>query len=102
MQYIITAYDGTDKDALTRRMNARPHHLDNIQKVKEYGSVICAGGIINEEGKPIGSFLILEFASKELFDKYLNSEPYIKEKVWEKVKVENCNVVIKDDVIVGK
>ena len=43
MQFIITAYDGTDPDALARRMNTRPRHLENMQKVMEVHKVLCAG-----------------------------------------------------------
>ena len=67
----------------------------------ENGNVVCAGGITDENGKPIGSFLVLEFASKELFDAYLESEPYIKYHVWEEIKVETCNVVIMNNEMVG-
>lgn len=65
MEFIIHAYDGTDENATERRMAARPAHLENIVKVKEKGSVVCAGGLI-ENGKAVGSFLIMEFPSKEL------------------------------------
>jgi len=102
MQFIINAYDATDDQALERRMAIRPEHLENIKKVKEKGSVICAGGLTSTEGKVIGSFLVMEFDTKELFDEYLESEPYIKHGVWEKVKVETCNVVIVNDEKVGK
>ncbi len=102
MQFIITAYDGTDEGAFDRRMAARPDHLANIKKVQEYGSVVCAGGLTNEEGKPIGSFLVMEFDTKELFERYMESEPYIEHKVWQNIKVETCNVVIMNDEKVGK
>ena len=102
MQFIINAYDATDEKALERRMTVRPDHLENIKKVKEKGSVICAGGLTNAEGKVVGSFLVMEFATKELFDEYLEGEPYIKHGVWENVKVETCNVVIVNDEKVGK
>lgn len=102
MQFLITAYDGTDEGALDRRMAVRPRHLANIEKVKETGRVVCAGGITNNEGLPIGSFLTLEFASRELLDDYLANEPYITEGVWQDVKVEPCNVVIMNDEKVGK
>ena len=102
MQFIINALDGTDKDALARRMAVRPRHLENIAKVKEKGSVVCAGGITNEEGLPIGSFLILEFASRDLLDEYLANEPYVIEKVWQNIQVNTCNVVIMNDEKVGK
>ena len=102
MQFIITAYDGKDENALARRMEARPRHLENICMVTKTGKVVCAGGITDEEGKPIGSFLILEFPSRELFDEYLKNEPYVTSKVWQDIKVETCNVVILDDHMIGR
>ena len=97
MQVIITAYDGTDSEALARRMAVRPRHLENMKKVMEEVRVLCAGGITNEEGVPVGSFLIMDFPSQEMLDNYLKTEPYITEKVWEQVKVEPCNAVILDN-----
>ena len=101
MQFIINAYDGTDAKALERRMAARPEHLENMKKVQEIAKVLCAGGLLNEEGKMIGSFLVMDFATQELFDKYLETEPYIKHGVWEKVQVEKCNAVIVNNIKVG-
>jgi len=94
MQFRITAYDYTDKDALARRMSVRPRHLENIKKVMEANKILCAGGITNEAGAPVGSFLIMDFPSREKLDEYLAGEPYITEKVWESVKVEPCNAVM--------
>lgn len=97
MQFIITAYDGTDPEALARRMDTRPRHLENMQKVMEVCKVLCAGGITNGEGTPIGSFLVMDFPAREDLDRYLATEPYITEKVWEEVKVEPCHAVIVDN-----
>lgn len=90
MQYMIKAYDG--KNMLERRLAVRPRHLENMAKVP--GKVICAGGLLDEEGKMKGSVLIMDFESRELLQQYLDSEPYIKEQVWENVEVEPMNVVI--------
>ena len=90
MQYMIKAYDG--KNMLERRLAVRPRHLENMAKVP--GKVICAGGLLDEEGKMKGSVLIMDFESRELLQQYLDSEPYIKERVWENVEVEPVNVVI--------
>ena len=98
MQYIITAYDGADM--LERRMAVRPRHLENMALVK--GKVICAGGLLDDEGKMKGSVLVMEFESKKFLDEYLESEPYIIEKVWERVEVEPMNVVIVNGEKVGK
>ena len=98
MQYIIRAYDGPNM--LETRMAVRPRHLDNMAKVN--GKVICAGGLLDEEGKMKGSVPVMEFRSKALLDEYLASEPYITEHVWEKVVVEQMNVVIVNGEKVGK
>lgn len=98
MQYIITAYDG--ENMLDKRMEIRPRHLENMTKVK--GRVLCAGGILDDEGIMKGSMLVIDFAEKADLDEYLQNEPYIKEGVWEKVHVENMNVVILDGEKVGK
>ena len=90
MQVMIKAYDGAGM--LEKRMEVRPRHLENIAKVK--GKVLCAGGLLDNEGKMKGSVLIMEFESWHLLDEYLNTEPYIVEKVWKKVEVESMNVVI--------
>ena len=98
MQYIITAYDG--QNMLEKRMEVRPRHLENMSQVK--GRIICAGGLLDDERKMKGSVLIMDFESKDLLDEYLSTEPYILEKVWEKVQVELMNVVIVNNEKVGK
>ena len=98
MQYLITAYDG--ENMLEHRMEVRIKHLENITRTG--GRVICAGGLLDDEGKMKGSALVMEFDSRELLDEYLSNEPYITEKVWEKVTVEPMNVVILNDEKVGR
>ena len=98
MHFVITAYDG--KDRLEKRMEVRGRHLENMTKVN--GKVLCAGGLLDEEGKMKGSVLIMDFDSRESLDDYLEHEPYYTEQVWEKVTVERMNVVIMNDVKVGK
>ena len=90
MQFAVTAYDG--ENMLERRMAVRQRHLENMGKIK--GKVICAGGLLDDEGKMKGSVLVLDFETRDQLDEYLNSEPYIQEKVWEKVTVERMNVVL--------
>ena len=98
MQFVIKACDG--ENMLAKRMEVRPRHLENMSKVN--GKIICAGGLLDDEGKMKGSVMIMDFASKSLLDEYLASEPYIVEGVWEKVEVEPINVVIVNGEKVGK
>ena len=98
MQFAIRADDG--ENMLEKRMAVRGRHLENMAEVK--GRVICAGGLLDEEGKMKGSVLIMEFESKDLLDEYLKNEPYILEHVWEKFEVEPMNVVIVNGETVRK
>ena len=91
MQYIIKAYDG--EGMLDKRMEIRPRHLEGIERIKEH--VICAGGLLDDEGKMKGSVLIMEYESREQLDEYLANEPYVQEHVWQKIEVERMNVVIR-------
>ena len=56
MQFVIKACDGAGK--LERRMEVRPRHLENMSKIN--GKVICAGGLLDEEGKMKGSLMVME------------------------------------------
>ena len=98
MQYIITAYDA--ENALERRMAVRARHLEGVAKLGKH--ILCAGGLLDEEGKMKGSVLVVDFDNRAELDKYLNNEPYILESVWERVEVETMNVVILNGEMVGK
>ena len=98
MQFVVNAHDG--KNMLEKRMEVRPRHLENMTRNREH--VICAGGILDDAGKPIGSALVLDFETRAELDAYLAGEPYIIEKVWEDVKVEPLNLVILKGEKVGK
>ena len=90
MQFLINAYDGPDM--LEKRLAVRPKHLEGMARLKDH--IICAGGLLDEEGRMKGSALVMEFENRAALDKYLESEPYVVESVWQKVEVEPMNVVL--------
>lgn len=90
MQFIVKAYDGPNM--LERRMAVRPRHLEGMQKLGR--QVICAGGLLDDEGRMKGSALVMEFPDRAALDSYLASEPYVLEGVWQKIEVEVMNVVL--------
>ncbi len=102
MNFLIVAYDGKDKDALERRMRVRPDHFSNVMRIKETGHVHCAGGITNETGQLIGSMLMVSFDTREQLDDYLKTEPYVVNNVWQDIRIDTCNVAIKDDELISK
>ena len=90
MQFIITAYDG--ENMLEKRMAVRPRHLEGMTKLGKH--IVCAGGLLDDEGQMKGSVLILDLEDRAALDDYLKNEPYVVEHVWEKIEVEAINVVI--------
>jgi uncharacterized protein YciI len=91
-QYLITAYDYTDNGALDRRMNVRPYHLDGAKKLKESGNFILGGAMLNEEGKMIGSVMILQFETEDGLETWKQNELYITQKIWESVDIKPFKV----------
>jgi uncharacterized protein len=91
-QYLVTAYDHTNIDALQHRMNIRPHHLDGARELKEKGNFILGGAMLNDDGKMIGSVMVLQFETDEELEAWKKSEPYITQKVWETVDIKPFKV----------
>jgi len=90
MQFIIKAYDG--EGMLDRRMEVRPRHLEGMARLGSH--VICAGGLLDEEGKMKGSVLVMDFDSREEVEDYVKNEPYVQEHVWQEIEIERLNVVL--------
>lgn len=91
-QYVVHAWDGTDDQAPERRMKARPAHFDNSRRIKASGNFILGGAILNEEGKMIGSTMVLQFETKEELQEWADTEPYITGKVWQQIDIRPFRV----------
>lgn len=87
MQFLLIAYDGTDAGALERRMNCRAEHLEKISPLKKAGKFLSGGAILDENDRMIGSMILYETADREELDNLLLSEPYINNKVWERIEI---------------
>ena len=93
MQFMVIGYDGTDPDALARRLAVREAHLQQGREMYESGKWLYAAGILNEAGTLVGSLIICDFPSrKELEQQWLEKEPYIAGRVWQKVDVQRVQV----------
>jgi uncharacterized protein YciI len=88
MQFLLLAYDGTDSGAPERRLRVRQEHLGKISTMKRSGEFLFGGAILNDEGKMIGSMVLYEFPDRATLDKRLEDEPYITERVWEKIEIK--------------
>lgn len=95
MQFLITAYDGTDDLAQERRAAARPAHIEGAHSLKENGNVLIGGAILDDDGNMIGSSLVVEFESRDELDTWLNNDPYITGNVWQDVTVVPFRTAVK-------
>ncbi len=93
MQFIVIGRDGTDENALERRMAAREAHLETARKMYESGNWLYAAAILNDEGKMAGSMIVCDFKSREALEReWLDNEAYVKGNVWETVEIKEAAV----------
>jgi uncharacterized protein YciI len=85
--YAVIAYDSTDPGTFERRMLVRPAHMANGEKMMADGSFLFGGGILDGAGKMAGGVLIVDFETRDEIDEWLKNEPYIVNKVWDRVEV---------------
>lgn len=98
MKFVIRAIDGERK--LEKRMEVRSRHFEGMDRMKEH--LVCAGGLLDEEGNLKGSVLVMDFQSRQELDEYLAHEIYVLEHVWEKITVDKMNVAYLDGKKVTK
>lgn len=92
MEYIVTAYDGTDEDSLKKRLEIRPAHMAQGEKMLAAGKYRYGAALLDDEEKIIGSMIVVDFDSKEELDGWLKIEPYVTNNVWQKVDVQPCRI----------
>jgi len=88
MQFLLLAYDGTDPEALQRRLMVRDEHLRKISDLKKAGEFLFGGAILDDSGKMIGSMIVYDFPERKSLEEKLKDEPYFTEKVWEKTEIQ--------------
>lgn len=91
-QYVIIARDGTDKDALNRRMDTRPVHLTGARQLKSNNQFVLGGAMLNDAGQMEGSVMIVQFETEEQFQQWYTNEPYITAGVWKSIEVKPFRV----------
>jgi uncharacterized protein len=87
IQFVIEAIDHTDAEGLTRRMAVREKHLAGAAALKSNGHYIVGGAKIDDNGKMIGSTMIIQFPTEADFEAYFKQEPYVTGNVWGKINV---------------
>ena len=93
MQFIVLGYDGSDAKAPERRLAAREAHIERGKKLYDRGRWFFAAGILDDEGKMIGSLIVCDFPSRRALEtEWLNDEPYVTGKVWDRIEIHRAHV----------
>jgi len=87
MQFIVIGRDGSDPEALNRRLAARPAHIELGTKHREEGKQLYGVAMLDDQERMIGSVVIVDFASRAELDAWLAVEPYVTGKVWETIEI---------------
>lgn len=87
MHFVVIGRDGTDPQALQRRLAARAAHLAAAEKYKAAGNLLLGVALLNDAGAMCGSVMLFDFADRPALDAWLRDEPYVTGKVWESIEV---------------
>ena len=98
MQWLIIARDGSDEDALERRLAARPAHLEHAARLQAAGHLLIGGALINDDGEMTGTAAVAQFETRAELDEWLTTDPYVTGDVWREIKVHPFRVAPHYDV----
>jgi len=87
MEFLILANDFRDPEAPARRLQQRPAHIDGVRRMKAEGAFLEGGAMLDDEGRMVGSMLVVEFPSRSEVDAWLAKDPYVTGQVWEHITV---------------
>ncbi|WP_456267846.1 YciI family protein [Kushneria sp. AK178] len=91
-QFTLVARDHTDEGALERRMGCREAHLDGLRRLYQQGHFVSGGVMLDDDGKMIGSNAHFRFESRDAMDAWLETEPYVTERVWEHIEIHEIKL----------
>ena len=94
MQFVVTAWDGTDAEAPARRLAARPSHLVGAEALKRQGHLIAGGAILDESGRMVGSTCYVDFPDRAALDAWLAADPYVTGRVWLDIHIKPIRLAV--------
>lgn len=92
MQFLIIGRDGKDAKALERRLTVREAHLRLGDELVAAGNMWYGAALWDENNNMIGSMVVMDFPSEKELHEWLDREPYVTGKVWQKLEIHKCNV----------
>jgi uncharacterized protein YciI len=88
--FVMTCID--HKDALDRRMGARPAHLEYVAANR--ATVKLAGPLLDDAGGMAGSLFIIEAETRAEVEAFNAADPYVLANVFERVDIRAFKVAV--------
>jgi uncharacterized protein YciI len=90
----------TDKPAsLDMRLATRPQHLAYLETYQS--RLVQAGPLLDTDGRPCGSLLIVDVADRAEAAGFADADPYGKAGLFESVLIRAYRQIFKDGVLLG-
>ena len=87
--FILLCHDKAD--SLPLRQETRERHLDYI--AEKGSAVLLAGPMLNENGQPVGSMLVIDAADAEAAQRFAQADPYAEAGLFENVEIKPYRIV---------
>ncbi len=84
--------------SLDVRLATRPQHIAYLQTY--IGKLIQAGPMLDDDGRPCGSILIVDVADRAEAEGFAESDPYHKAGLFESVVIRGYRTVFQDGAVV--
>ncbi|MFN6956366.1 MAG: YciI family protein [Acetobacteraceae bacterium] len=92
MLFVISC---TDKPgALALRAATRPAHIAHLSAVA--GRILLGGPVLDPEGRPVGSTLVIEAADRADAEAFAAADPYVQAGLFESVVIRPFRAVFQD------
>ncbi|MEI9910719.1 MAG: YciI family protein [Bacteroidota bacterium] len=73
-------------------MKARSLHFETARELKQHNRFITGGAILGDNGKMIGSMMVVQFETEDALLYWMKNEPYITGDVWQSIEVKPFKV----------
>ena len=94
MQFAVIRHD--QPDSLALRLSERPRHLEYLEKVQH--RILYGGALLDDNGKQIGSVLIIHATDRADALAFADADPYVKAGLFVSTIVQAFRPVFKDGV----
>ena len=90
MAYLVVCRD--NENSVNKRLNNRTDHLEYLKSLGK--KLILAGPILDKQGNPCGSILVLSFTNREDVDLFIKNDPYSKVNLFSRIEIINFKKVL--------